>query len=59
MTKEMRKKIKLKLDPQLSPETVDFFEIHKDDNIPAYEFATALVECDKTVATPRCLFDLN
>ena len=57
MTKEMRTKIKLKLDPQLSPETVEFFEIHKDDNIPAYEFATALVECDKTVAMPRCLFD--
>ncbi len=57
MVKEMSTKIRLKLDPELLPETVEFFERHKDDNLPAYDFATALIQCDKTVVMPRCLFD--
>ena len=57
MEKEKRNKIRLELDPELLPETVEFFELHKDEDIPAYDFADALTECDKTVAMPRCLFD--
>ena len=57
MKNENRNKIRLELDPELLPETVEFFELHKDEDIPAYDFADALTECDKTVAMPRCLFD--
>ena len=48
-----RNKIRLELDPELLPETVEFFELHKDEDIPAYDFADALTECDKTVDMPR------
>ena len=57
MEKEKRNKIRLELDPELLPETYEFFEHHKDEDIPAYDLADALTECDKTVAMPRCLFD--
>lgn len=50
-------KIRLELSPELFPETIEFFEIHKDEDIPAFDLATALVQCDRTVAMPRCLFD--
>lgn len=57
MINEMREKIRLELDPELLPETVSFFEFHKDEDLSAYDFATALVQCDRTVAMPHCLFD--
>ena len=57
MEKENRNKIRLELDPELLPETVEFFELHKDEDIPAYDLADALTGCDKTAVMPRCLFD--
>ena len=57
MENEIRKKIRLELDPELLPETVRFFELHMDENIPAYDFADALTDCDKAAIMPRCLFD--
>lgn len=57
MKNEMSKKIRLDLDPESLPETVEFFDLHKEENLPAYDFATALVQCDKTVNMPRCLFE--
>ena len=49
--------IELSLDPELFPETVEFFTKHVDDEISAYELATALVQRDKTADMPRELFD--
>lgn len=49
--------IELRLDPELFPETVEFFSKHVDDEISAYELATALVQCDRTADMPRELFD--
>lgn len=49
--------IRLVLNPELLPETIKFFELHENEDIPAYDFATALVQCDKTVEMPRVLFD--
>ena len=51
------KRISLELDPDLLPETVDFLESHLNENFSAYELATALIECDRTVDMPRILFD--
>ena len=49
--------VKLNLDPELFPETVEFFTQHVDDEISAYEMASALVQCDKTSDMTRELFD--
>ena len=57
VTVEERKRISLEIDPILLPETLEFFESHMDEDISAYELATALVECDKTVDMPSVLFD--
>ena len=54
---ERIKRIRLALNPEISPETVKFFEFHENEDIPAYDFATELVQCDKTVDMPRVLFD--
>ena len=50
-------KVRLALDPALLPETVAFFEHHKDEDLAAYDFATALIQCDTAAPMPRCLFD--
>lgn len=52
-----RTKIRLELDPELLPKTVELFALHKDEELPAYDLATALVGCDRTANMPRCLFD--
>ena len=57
MINEMRTKITLELNPEFLPETVEFFELHKDEDLSAYDLATALIQCDKMVDMPRCLFD--
>ena len=51
------KHIMLNLDPELFPETVEFFKQHVEDEISSYDMATALVQCDKTSDMPRELFD--
>ncbi len=56
-SREQRGHIKLELDPVASPETVAFFTEHETDEFSSYELASALVQCDKTVAMPRVLFD--
>ena len=43
MEKENRNKIRLELDLDLLPETVAFFENHKDEDIPAYDFARSVL----------------
>ena len=57
MTNEMHAKITLELDPELLPETVEFFKLHKDEDLSAYDLATALIQCDKTADMPLCLFE--
>lgn len=52
-----KKEVKLNLDPELFPETVEFFTKYVDDEISAYEMATELVQCDKTSDMTRELFD--
>ena len=49
--------IRLELDTTLLPETAMFFENYQNENLSAYDLATALVQCDKTVNMPRKLFD--
>jgi len=56
-TPEERRHIRLELNPETSPEAIEFFEAHIDDELSSYELATALVQCDKTVDMPRILFD--
>ena len=56
-TPEERRRIRLELDPAVSPETIEFFTSHREDDLSSYELATALVNCDKTSAMPRILFD--
>ena len=56
-TQEERYHICLELDPAVSPETIDFFTSHMDDDLSSYELATSLVNCDKTSVMPRILFD--
>ena len=51
------KRISLELDPTLLPETIAFFESHLNEDLSAYELASALVECDRTVDMPRVLFE--
>ncbi len=48
--------IRLELDPEQSPEAIAFFAEHIDDEVSAYDLATALVQCDKTRDMPRSLF---
>lgn len=52
-----KKEVKLNLDPELFPETVEFFTKYVDDETSAYEMATELVQCDKTSDMTRELFD--
>lgn len=54
---ERKKHIRLELDPEQSPEAAAYFETHIDEEISAYDLATALVQCDKTKDMPRVLFD--
>ncbi len=54
---EEKKHITFELDPELLPETVEFFANHVSEDMSSYDLATALVQCDKTVDMPRELFD--
>ncbi len=49
--------VRLKFDPEQAPEAAAYLEQHIDDEMSAYDLATALVECDKTRDMPRVLFD--
>ena len=49
--------IEIPLDSALLPETVAFFESYEDTELSTYEFATQLVNFDKTAEKPRELFD--
>lgn len=50
-------KIKLELDPEQLPETVAFFEETVDTDLSTYEWASAIVDCDRDKVMPRSLFD--
>ncbi len=52
-----RKRIVPQLDPQACPQTTVFLETHDADSMSAYELASELVECDKTLPMPKALFD--
>lgn len=54
---ELGNRIRLELDPELLPETVNFFETNKGEDLDAYDFATALLQCDKNAMLPPVLFD--
>lgn len=56
MKKEMNC-IRLELDNELFPETIFFLEKYQNEDLSAYELATGLVQCDKTVNMSRELFD--
>ncbi len=45
------------LDPDSCPEATEFFRTHDTELMPAFELASALVECDKTRPMPRSLFN--
>ena len=49
--------VRLKLDPEVSPEAIAFFTEHINDEMGSYELASALMECDKGRDMPRVLFD--
>ncbi len=55
--KNKARQICLELDPIRSPEAIAFFKDHMDEEISAYDLATALVRCDKTQSLPKVLFD--
>ena len=61
MTESERKnkaeQVRLELDPDRTPEAIAFLRDHVDEEISAYDLATALVRCDKTGDMPRALFD--
>ena len=56
-SQEERNHIRLKLDPAVSPDAIEFFAEHESDEFSSYELATALVQCDKTKDLPRVMFD--
>ena len=56
-TPEERGHIRLELDPSISPEAIDYFTNHMNDELSSYELATGLVQCDKASDMPRVLFD--
>ncbi|MBQ3403036.1 MAG: sel1 repeat family protein [Synergistaceae bacterium] len=58
MTEETRNGVHLALDPEQSPETIEYFESIKDlDGISPYQLASDLVNCDKDKDMPADLFD--
>ena len=59
ITHEDKMRVRLQLDPRVFPETLACLELYEYDNeISAYDLATALIQCDKGACMPRCLFDL-
>ena len=51
------KRIELGLDPELLPETVEFFKNSVMKEMDPYELASAIVQRDRTVDMPKKLFD--
>lgn len=51
-------RVKAALDPEQMPETVACLDAYMEEEIPPYDFATALVQCDKTAPMPKVLAEL-
>lgn len=54
---EKRNQIKLELDPEFSPEAIEFFKENEDVELSSYELACGLEACDRDKDMPRMLFD--
>ena len=49
--------ITLDLDPEISPEAIEFFANNELSEFSSYELASALADCDRNSDMPRNLFD--
>ncbi|MBQ2110539.1 MAG: sel1 repeat family protein [Clostridia bacterium] len=57
MKTEEIERIKLVIDPELLPETAEFFENSILTDMDPYELADEIVQCDRTADMPKELFD--
>lgn len=58
MNDERLNHVKLSLDPEQFPETIQYFEAVKNlDHISSYELVSGIINCDRTKPMPRQLFE--
>ena len=58
MNDERLNHVKLALNPEQCPETIEYFESIKNlDGISSYVLATDIINCDRTNAMPPELFE--